>query len=171
MTDASTSGRGSFPVLALFMLAIAVGGFIYAGLGIVGFYEAQIPSHWQQTAGQVVEHGVSVISKAGADGSERETFKAKVRYRYEVGGQFYLGTQLSRHHPERTLRGVAETEVEDLPRGTNVTVYFNPDDPSDAVLRKSDVIGPMQAISAGLAIGLTCFALFGISALRAKRTA
>ncbi|WP_180966891.1 DUF3592 domain-containing protein [Cohaesibacter celericrescens] len=169
MTDQTTSKRGLFSPIAFLFLAIALGGFVYAGLGFVGLHEAQIPDSWQQAPGQIVDTGITVGSQDMADGSKLEVFQPKVRYRYEVGGKFLLGEQLSRHHPMRSLRGVAETEIEDLHQGTNVTVYFDPENPADAVLRKSDTIGPMQAISSGLAIGLTCFAIFVVSLRRWRK--
>lgn len=156
--------------LALMMLAIAIGGFVYAILGVIGLQEAQIPSEWQSINGQILERGVDVEQVSKSNGDQIELFKPKVRYRYEVDSQFYIGERLSRHHPGRTLRGVAETEVEDLPQGTNVTVHYDPANPSEAVLRKSDTIGAIQAISAGLAIGLTSFAIFIISVWRQRRS-
>ena len=169
MTDAAPSPRASVNPLSFLFLAIALGGFVYAGLGFIGYREAQIPSIWKETPGQVVESGIDVITKPASDGPSIETYQAKVRYRYEVDEQFYVGTKLSRHEQERTLRGVAETEIEDLGQGTNVTVFYDPASPQDAVLQKSDTIGPMQAISAGLAIGLTCFAMFVISFRRRSK--
>ena len=150
-----------FPAMALLFLAIAFGGFVYAGLGYMGYLAAQIPQDWDQVAGQVVESSVKEIP-ATAEG-QVETYLATVRYRYEVDGTFHLGSRLSQQQSPRTLRGVAETEIEAYGQGTNVTVHVNPSDPEDAVLQKSDTIGPMQAISAGLAIGITCLAIFVIS--------
>ena len=171
MTDTTSPKQSSSSAVALLLLAIALGGLVYAGLGYIGLREAQIPESWLQTHGQIVDSGVEVLANTGSDGSKVETYQPKVRYRYEVAGVFHFGEQLSRHHPYRTLRGVAETEIEDLPRGTNVSVHYNPDNPADAVLRKSDTIGPMQAISAGLAIGLTTFAIFVISFWRKRQSA
>ncbi|SNY92766.1 Protein of unknown function [Cohaesibacter sp. ES.047] len=167
MTDANTSNSRTPSLAAFLFLAIAIGGFVYAGLGFIGLSEAQIPDGWKSTPGQVMESGVEIIKGTNSDG---ETYRPTIRYRYEVDGSFLFGNQIKRHQQERTLKGVAETEIEDLKQGTNVTVHYNPADPSEAVIMKSDTIGPMQAISAGLCIGITCFAIFIVS-LRKRQTA
>ena len=166
--QSSAQKRPSSLLVTLPLLAIMFGAFIYAGLGFIGYQEAQIPEKWLNTGGQIVETGIEVISHEQQNGQSVETYQPKVRYRYEVGGSFLIGTQLSRNHQERTIRGVAETEIEDLRQGAMVTVHYNPDNPQESVLRKSDTIGPMQAISAGLAIGMTTTALFLITLLRRR---
>ncbi|WP_319495785.1 DUF3592 domain-containing protein [uncultured Cohaesibacter sp.] len=157
-------------ILTYFMLAISLGGFIYAGLGWIGLQEAQIPSSWQAVSGQVLESHVDNITETNANGTPMEMFVPKVRYRYEVDGSFFIGDQLSRNHPPRTLKGVAETEIESLGQGTNVTVHYNPDAPEEAVLRKADTIGAMQALSAGLVIALSTLAFAIISTRRPRRS-
>ena len=171
MTTSSPRPKRSSNALSFLILAISIGGFLYAILGYMGLQEAQIPSNWQQVPGQVLERGVETVAQSKSDGSTMELYQPTIRYRYQVGDAFLIGDQLARHHPPRTLEGVAKTEIEDLPQGANVTVYFNPADPTEAVLRKSDTIGPMQAISAGLAIGITTLAIFIVSFWRKQRNA
>ncbi len=170
MTQDTSPRRSSSLLVLLPLLAIMLGAFVYAGLGYMGYQEAQIPEDWKSVKGQILSRGIETIEATKADGSKIEMFQPKVRYRYEVDGSFLIGTQMSRHHPDRTLKGVAETEIEDLPQGSDVLVYYDPADPAQSVLRKSDTIGPLQAISAGLAIGLTTSAIFLITLLR-RRTA
>ncbi|WP_324292755.1 DUF3592 domain-containing protein, partial [uncultured Cohaesibacter sp.] len=126
---------------AFLFLAIALGGFVYAGLGFIGLSEAQIPDGWKSTPGQVMESDVEVITKTASNGETMETYRPTIRYRYEVDGAFLFGDQIQRHQQERTLKGVAETEIENLRQGTNVTVHYNPENPSEAVLKTSDTIG------------------------------
>ncbi|TLP44849.1 DUF3592 domain-containing protein [Cohaesibacter sp. CAU 1516] len=168
MTQDTSPRRSSSLLVLLPLLAIMFGAFVYAGLGYIGYQEAQIPENWKTSKGQIVAVSVGSIETTKADGSKMEMFQPQVRYRYEVDGSFLIGTELSRHHPDRTLKGVAETEIEDLAQGSEVTVYYNPEAPAESVLRKSDTIGPLQAISAGLAIGLTTTAIFLITLLRRR---
>ena len=137
----------------------------------VGLQEAQIPENWQSTSGQIVESHVEAKIETKANGTQKEMFLPLVRYRYEVDGSYLIGDQLSLHHPARTLRGVAETEIEDLQQGQNVTVHYNPDQPQQAVLRKADTLGPMQALSAGLMIALTTLFIAVISFRRNRQPA
>lgn len=163
--NAPTGGR-KFSPLAFAFLLMALGGFAYAALGFLGLQEAQIPANWLQTQGQIVNHGIETLSRSKADGSTIEMYKPKITYRYEVDGQHYLGKQLTQHDQERTLKAVAETEIESLTVGTRVSVHYNPDNPADAVLHKSDTLGPIQAISAGLCVGIGCFGIFMVSLRR-----
>ena len=168
MTQDTSPRRSSTLLVSIPFLAIMIGAFVYAGLGFIGYEEAQIPESWETVSGQIIETGIDEIETKKADGSIDTIFRPKVHYRYEVAGAVLNGEQLNRHQQNRTLLGVAETEIEDLKKGATVTVYFNPDKPSESVLRKSDTIGPMQAISAGLAIGMTSTALFLIMLLRRR---
>ena len=171
MSKPASCPNASPCILSYFMLAISLGGFVYAGLGWMGLQQAQIPDSWQTTPGQILESHVESLTQTKANGGPIEMFQPHVRFRYEVDGTFMIGDQLSIHHPARTLRGVAETEIEDLPQGTNVTVHYNPEAPDEAVLRKADTIGPMQALSAGLVIALTSLAIGVISFRRNKQKA
>ena len=169
-TISDKSSKGGFNPLPFLFLLMALGGLAYAGLGFMGLQEAQIPSGWKRVEGQIVNRGIDVIERQKADGSMTEAYRPSITYRYEIDGAFLLGERLMQHDYTRSLKAVAETEIEDLQVGTKVVVHYNPEDPKDAVLRKSDTIGPMQAISAGLCIGLGCFAIFAIS-LRRNQTA
>ncbi|WP_316858090.1 DUF3592 domain-containing protein [uncultured Cohaesibacter sp.] len=166
MPQADSDRKRPSRMMAYMMLFISLGGFVYAALGWIGYSEAQIPAQWRETSGTIVERGIEVISHPDKKGEGAETYQPRVKYHYEVSGQTYEGTQLSLHHLERTLRGVAETEIEDIKQGDVVTVHYDPQKPDNAVLRKADTIGPVQAISVGLVIGLTCLALFFISLRR-----
>nr|WP_321457722.1 DUF3592 domain-containing protein [uncultured Cohaesibacter sp.] len=163
MTDTASCPKSASCPLVYVMLAISLGGFIYAALGWMGLQEAQIPEDWKQTSGQIIESHVEALTQTKANGTPIEMFQPSVRYRYEVDNSFFIGTAISRQHPARTLQGVAETEIEDLKQGTNVTVHYDPADPATAVLRKADTIGAMQALSAGLVIALTTLAIAIIS--------
>lgn len=164
-----TEGR-KFSPLAFAFLLMALGGFAYAALGFLGLQEAQIPANWLQAKGQVVNHSIETLSHSKPDGSAIEMYKPKITYRYEVDGTHHLGNQLTRHDQERTLKAVAETEIEDLTVGTSVTVHYNPENPAEAVLHKSDTLGPIQAISAGLCVGIGCFGIFMVSLRRRANT-
>lgn len=155
--------------IAFAFLLMAFGGFGYAALGFLGLQEAQIPTSWLQTEGQIVNQGVETLSHTKADGSVIEMYKPKITYRYEVDGQHHLGHQLTRHDQERTLKEVARTEIENLTVGAKKPVHYNPDNPAEAVLKKSDTLGPIQAISAGLCVGIGCFGIFMISLRRSTK--
>lgn len=169
MSQSSTAARRSPGLFPFVFLAMAIGGLAYAALGFIGLQEAQIPSSWSQVKGHIMSHDIVVTDHKGPDGKVTQTFKPSVSYRYEVNGEFLIGTRLSRFEQERTIRGVAEEEIKDLSMGSPVSVYYDPADPKNTVLRKSDTLGPFQAISAGLCIGLGSLAIFIISWRRNRK--
>lgn len=160
--------RQENPVLRYLYLLIAIGGLTYAGLGFISLSEATLNERWPTVEGQVVSNSVDEFERKRNDGTILKTYKASVGYRYEIDGKFYLSSELSLHPSERTIKGVAETEMEPYPLGAKVKVYYNPKDPNQAALRSSDTVGAYQAISAGLCIGLVCLALFFMSLRRPK---
>lgn len=163
------TNRQDNPFLRYLLLLIAIGGLAYAALGFLSLSEATQNERWPTVEGQIVTNEVQEFERAKGDGSTYKTYKAVAGYRYEVNGKFYLGSNLSIHQAERTLKGVAETELEPYQVGTKVKVFYRPDDPNQAVLRSSDTVGAYQAISAGLCIGLVCLALFFIGFRRPQK--
>ncbi len=155
-----TADRQGNSILRYVFLLIAMGGLAYAALGFLSLSEATQNERWPTVEGQIVTNEVQEFERTKGDGSTFKTYKAVAGFRYEINGKFYLGSNLSIHQAERTLKGVAETELEPYQVGTKVMVFYKPDDPKQAVLRSSDTVGAYQAISAGLCIGLVCLALF-----------
>ncbi|MCV6546094.1 MAG: DUF3592 domain-containing protein [Cohaesibacter sp.] len=168
LSDSSKTkpSRQDNPLLRYLYLLIALGGLTYAGLGFVSLSEATRNESWPRIEGQILSNSVKEYERKKSDGSPLTTYQASVEYQYEIGGVSYQSSALSLHPAERTLKGVAQTELEPYPVGTKVMVYYNPDDPNQAVLRSSDTVGAFQAISAGLCIGLVCLVLFFISKRR-----
>lgn len=176
MTDISSKGpaaqrperiRERSPFVAFLFLAIAIGGLGYAILGFIGLQEANQTNAWPTTQGQVLGHEIETVERTLSDGTKTELYIAKVRYRYEVDGAFHISDKIALRPQERTIKGVAETEMEDFGLGKKVTVFYNKDKPELAVLKSLDVVGAYQAISAGLCIGLVCLFMF-FTSLRRK---
>jgi hypothetical protein len=59
--------------------------------------------------------------------------KPVLRYRYEVGPQSYIGFRVS-FSGYGVSRSAMEQLIKPYPQGGAVTVYYNPQDPSSAVL-------------------------------------
>ncbi len=93
-----------------------------------------------------------------------------VRYRYQVGEAIYEGRVIESIHlyaPPREpvsfhKRQRAERYLAQLHRGGNVTVYYNPDDPSQAFLRHSS----RAAIYFGWAVVVILLAGYALPWLR-----
>ncbi|MCT4654872.1 MAG: DUF3592 domain-containing protein [Cohaesibacter sp.] len=163
--------RKESPILTYLYLLIALGGLLYAGLGFVALSEATQNEAWPTAKGMVLTNHVEEFDRTKADGTAIKTYKAVVGYRYEVDGKSYKGSQISLHPSERTIKGVARTEMEPYKIGNHVEVFYDPNDPSRAVLRADDTIGAYQAISVGLSIGLISLFFFMMARMGMKRRA
>lgn len=139
--------------------ACAVAG----GLSIVTLLkwrEVRALSHWLPTPGKVISSRVearevrsSGVGSDSTDSTEMRNFPA-ITFEYKVGGKKF---QSSRYSVQENLGNfeVAET-LERFPRGGEVTVFYNPADPSKAVIERTMPEGAfkfMVQLSAGLVVG------------------
>ncbi|WP_245511615.1 MULTISPECIES: DUF3592 domain-containing protein [unclassified Mesorhizobium] len=141
-------------------------GFACAVAGMLSFItfvkwrEVQALSHWLPTPGKIIssraearEVRVSGVGPDSNDTTEIRNFPA-ITFEYKVGGKTFRG---SRYSVKENLGNfeVAETLAQ-FPRGAEVTVFYNPADPSKAVIERTFPDGAfkfMAKLSAGLVIG------------------
>lgn len=120
---------------SLFSLA-----FIATGAGILYYArsvsaKAQQSLSWPSTEG-VISHSAVLREMQETSGSTRAaTYKADVAYRYKVQGRDYSSERITLADYSSTT-GRAQGIVNRYPDSAAVTVYYNPDDPSDAVLER-----------------------------------
>ncbi|WP_179296306.1 MULTISPECIES: DUF3592 domain-containing protein [unclassified Mesorhizobium] len=147
--------------------ACAVSGMLSL-ITIVKWREVQALSRWLPTPGKIISSRVEArevrSSGAGSDSTdttEMRNFPA-ITFEYKVGGKKF---QSSRYSVKENLGNfeVRETLAQ-FPRGAEVTVFYNPADPSKAVIERTMPDGAfkfMFQLSAGLAIG-TAVLVFSI---------
>jgi hypothetical protein len=89
---------------------------------------------WPQTTGEITASALSEESSGTYDSPNR-TYRANIRYRYKVGSRLLSGDKICvGGQLQLSLRGKAEAYLRQYPQGKSVTVYYNPRNPSDAVL-------------------------------------
>ncbi|AEH89164.1 DUF3592 domain-containing protein [Mesorhizobium opportunistum] len=139
--------------------ACAVAGML-SFIGVMKWREVRALSHWLPTPGKIVSSRVEArevrSSGAGSDSSdttEMRNFPA-ITFEYKVGGKKF---QSSRYSVQENLGNFEVTEtLAQFPRGADVTVFYNPADPSKAVIERTMPDGAfkfMFQLSAGLVIG------------------
>ncbi len=125
-------------VLPLVLLAAWLG--VRAGADLRRAWRARV---WLPTAGlvlrsEVEESLVRVRTSTGLSTTRlARRYRARVVYQYAAGGAIHRGERL--HFGAAFVSsgtGAAERTVARLPLGAAVTVYYNPDDPADAVLER-----------------------------------
>ncbi|MFU8860970.1 MAG: DUF3592 domain-containing protein [Cyclonatronaceae bacterium] len=108
-------------------------GWVFLGLSLLltwGFYRqfstAQNSKNWPFVTGEVIEFDVR---NRTAD----KSVYATIRYTYKVDGYTYTGNRFTLENGEPDVRQVAR-RLDAYPEGRTITVYYNPENPSQAVL-------------------------------------
>jgi hypothetical protein len=87
---------------------------------------------WVATDGKVIKSRVEV------SGGEVTSVYPRVIYEYEVGGRQYQNDQIragDKYWSARTSQDAYST-IDRYPEGLSVTVYYNPENPSEATLER-----------------------------------
>ena len=126
------------------VVSLCVCGSLVGILGIIGSViyrraqrsraEDKAAESWPTTQGNVLSS--SLQWRSGAHGARSQ--EAVVIYQYQVNGQTYQGRTIRAGEQYLTVRlpGQAQAIVSHYPAGTQVPVYYNPTNPSDAALEK-----------------------------------
>lgn len=129
------------------MMWLVFGGLfilVFAGLGAFLIYQsarsrqkAEASQVWPATSGQITEAHVSQSTSTDSGGATSTSFTPTVSYTYRVLGQEYqgdkigFGFQQSYGSPSK-----AQASLASFPVGGQVTVYYDPNNPPDAVLER-----------------------------------
>jgi hypothetical protein len=114
-------------IFGTFWSAIVLGFDIFIGWSMI---RQSATADWPTTTGHVLRSEI-----AGHDDGDGTTYSAEIEYEYEVDGREYQSDRIrlggftstsDRDHIERIIARA--------PAGGTVPVYYNPDDPSEAVL-------------------------------------
>jgi hypothetical protein len=141
-----------FITLLLLLFAVAFGGpglFMLIRWGIVPRRRMANSFDWPIAMGTIEQAAVQRAPSSDGDNMYR---LAILRYTYTVGGRDYESDQYAFGGTAHThlSRRAARRIVKRYPVGTVVTVYYNPNDPADAVLEHRAYFS-----AAGLAIVFT----------------
>ena len=138
----------------LFFGAFAAGGTFAMIKAAVELPAARASREWPAADGTITRSAIVLKSK----GRKRH----RIRYEYEVGGQLYESKRIA--FMDRVFGGNASDRYRRYPNGSTVDVYYDPDDPSLAVIEPGvRLIGFVGAILIG-----AVFTPIGIWGLRAS---
>lgn len=115
---------------------------------------------WPTTEGVVVTSAVHAGGRISAP-----TYMARVGYRYEVDGVAYSSDRISGDSGLTDDRTEAEALVVDRPVGATVTVHYDPETPSEALL----VVSPPRGLLVAILVALGLALLFGREMVRSHR--
>ncbi len=155
--------------LSFFPVARYLGCITFIVVGCVFLYQGSESLSWQRindwpsTEG-VVEKAIlqQVYSKDGS------SYRPRILYRYTVDGKEHQGDKFDMSDTPRTFSQArdAQSIMHEFAKGKKVPVFYDPKDPSFAVLRRFSPSGSYQSIGLGvfaLICGIFIFIFFGRS--------
>jgi hypothetical protein len=101
-----------------------------------------------------------------------KSYSVRVQYAYTVEGSNYEGNTVGFGTMSHNERSDAQEELKSYPKGKTIDVYYDPENPSDSVLKKG-VFWPMYIVIAVMVIILlgSIWASFALTKYLKKRTA
>lgn len=130
---------------------LLIGGGVFAVLvALVSWMRVRASRGWPSVGGRITESTLDVETRAG----KSDTYMPRIRYEYAVKGESYESSQLNFWGSMGGSRSVAERTTARYPAGAPVTVYYNPETPSDAVLDRAFsplvlILPPVGVVLAG----------------------
>ncbi|MFL7795005.1 MAG: DUF3592 domain-containing protein [Anaerolineae bacterium] len=144
-------------------------GLIFAGIGLfmlirgfIDFRTSKASKEWPSVEGQVVVATVEMKVDQDEDGSTTN-YSPRVVYNYSISGQQYTSDQVvigaRRWHTSQ-----ARAEVKLAYRsGQQVTVYYNPEKPAQAVLEAGVTRGAWGTLAIGIVFTIVGAVVLGIN--------
>jgi hypothetical protein len=128
---------GSIRTFAV-LLAAGILGIVALGLllrALFGQRQAAASKNWPSVNGVILTSEVAASRRRGRNGVSYYPF---VMYEYTVNGQRYKGNRL-RFGAEMGygFPGMVQRTLDKYPPGGTATIYYNPDNPNEAVLEQS----------------------------------
>jgi hypothetical protein len=135
-----------FTTICVVVIA-AFGGIILLAY-IVKMREVRRAARWPSTTGTVTASKVGSRKETDMDGKSSYVNEPQVTYEYEVNGVSYQASRISL--AERIAGADVQATLSRYPAGKSVPVYYDPDDPEQAVLERA--VPPTVGKGVGLLI-------------------
>ena len=137
---------------------------LIVGIGLLAwsgytYTKASASQSWPSTQGQVVTSEVKKTTHTSQNGT-KWVFKPILKYEYSVDNLDFTGNRIRftsfeiNHEKEHK----AKREISAYPVGKKVSVFYNPNNPTDAVL----VVGVGSRVYMGFGLGILLLAIGGI---------
>ncbi len=160
------------------LIGVLTGGCfvtIFLGVGIFmlvkhfqGKKKSEESQAWSATTGQVTQSYVRESQSYDSEGYLTTSYYPEVRYTYQVMGAAYSGDKISFGGSVGGSRKKAQEAIAQYPAGKTVPVYYDPNNPEDAVIERK--MGNKGFLIAGIVftlIGAGTACVGGIIALLA----
>ena len=165
-----------FVVGRLFPLSFGLGSMIFLGVGLWMINKGIQSENWDKGTATITSSEIEKTESRSKDAQgftqTSTSYSVRVTYAYTVEGNNYEGNTVgfgTMSHNERTD---AQEELKSYPQGKSIDVYYDPENPSDSVLKKG-VFWPMYILIAIMLVILvgSIWASFALTKYLKKRTA
>jgi hypothetical protein len=135
-----------FVVGRLFPLSFGLGSMIFLGVGLWMINKGMQSENWDKGTATITSSEIEKTESRSKDvqGFTRTStsFSVRVTYAYTVEGSNYEGNTVGFGTMSHNERSDAQEELKFYPKGKTIEVYYDPENPSDSVLKKG-VFWPM----------------------------
>lgn len=164
--------------LKVFFAVLLLLGLFFTLFGVYFIALGNESGSWPEARGTIVSVTIRTDSYLAGDQAltpeqkeRRRKYFPSITYRWEVDGQSYTGSRyrLGTTHEKYEEREGAVAAASKFQNGAPIPVYYDPEDPSEAVLDKSASGGIYAPLPIGLLLG--AFGGFGLLKIDAVRKA
>lgn len=139
----------------VFVLALAALGIFLIVYSVRSQKKAEASQAWPSAVGQVTAAEVKQSVSTDDDGNTSYAYYPSVTYEYQVADQVYTGKRIAFGGIVASGSSAkAAAELARFPVGGQVTVYYDPGKPGEAVLERK-----AGGFTWGLAVGAVCLLL------------
>jgi hypothetical protein len=110
-------------------------GLIFIGLMMQGSIKSVDSENWPSVQGAVLSSEIITRTEREPDSHfDDYYYTPKVSYNYTVNGNGHTSDRIAFIVSEEVVKNEVQKIIDNYPVGKTVTVYYNPDNPSEAVL-------------------------------------
>jgi hypothetical protein len=160
----------------IFILAFAGAGVFLLVKSFKDRKKAEASQGWPTTQGQIIAARISESTSTDSDGDRSTSYSPAVEYTYNVAGQEYKGNKVAFGFTQGYGRyAKAQAALARYPLGAQVTVFYDPANPADAVLERKaggstiSLVMGIIFILVSLCLGCPVIVMIGSSALSALK--
>ncbi|MBI5759729.1 MAG: DUF3592 domain-containing protein [Planctomycetales bacterium] len=146
--------------LTVLCLMFIAGGSFPLYHGVQGIREARASLAWPKTGGKITQSHVATTTSRTRDRDNhnreriRHSYSAEIKYEFPVNGVTHKGSRVTVVNDQFGSEDYAKAVSDKYPQGADVTVSYNPADPSDCVLEPGSWSGSLVMFAMAAALML-----------------
>ncbi len=162
--DDSTGKAGSRGKTFILLIALIIAGLALTWFGCYFIYKGYESRSWPRIPGKITASYAEQQTRRSSDTGHSSYFVyvARIRYSYSADGKAYTSDEISFGGNQYTSKRKYKTEkyLKQFPVGKSVTVYYNPGDPSQSVLKQGITGGSLLILAGGIIFLLAAAGMF-----------